>query len=50
LVRGRRDYYGVPGDIDAVKAFRDQTTRHWYRALRCRSQRTRLDWKRMDRA
>jgi hypothetical protein len=24
-------------------------TRHWYKALRRRSQRTRLNWKRMDR-
>jgi group II intron reverse transcriptase/maturase len=49
VVRGHRAYYAVPGNIDAVKAFRDQATRHWYRALRRRSQRTRLDWKRMDR-
>ena len=49
VVRGHNAYYAVPGNIDAVKAFRDQATRHWYRALRRRSQRTRLDWTRMDR-
>ena len=49
VVRGHRAYYAVPGNIDAVHAFRTQATRHWYRALRRRSQRTRLDWKRMDR-
>ena len=49
VVRGHRAYYAVPGNIDAVHAFRTQATRHWYRALRRRSQRTRLDWKRTDR-
>ena len=49
VVRGHCAYYAVPGNIDAVNAFRDQATRHWYRALRRRSQRTRLDWMRMDR-
>jgi RNA-directed DNA polymerase len=48
-VRGHRAYYAVPGNIDAVDSFRTQATRHWYQALRRRSQRTRLDWKRMDR-
>jgi RNA-directed DNA polymerase len=49
VVRGHLAYYAVPGNTDAVAAFRTQATRHWYRALRRRSQRTRLDWKRMDR-
>jgi hypothetical protein len=30
-----------------VNGFRDQVTRHWHRALRRRSQRTRLNWERM---
>ena len=34
---------------DAVAAFRTQATRHWYKALRRRSQRTRLNWARMNR-
>ncbi len=49
VVRGHLAYYAVPGNIEAIQAFRDQATRHWYRALRRRSQRTRLDWERMHR-
>jgi RNA-directed DNA polymerase len=49
VVRGHRAYYAVPGNTDAVAAFRTQTTRHWYKALRRRSQRTRLNWERMNR-
>ena len=49
VVRGHLAYYAVPGNIDAVEAFRTQAIKHWYRALRRRSQRTRLDWKRMNR-
>ncbi len=48
VVRGHLAYYAVPGNIDAVAAFRTQATRHWYRALRRRSQRSRLDWTRMN--
>ena len=32
-----------PGNLHAVNAFRDQATRHWYQALRRRSQRSRLN-------
>jgi hypothetical protein len=49
VVRGHRAYYAVPGDTDAVAAFRTQATRHWYKALRRRSQRTRINWERMNR-
>ena len=49
VVRGHRAYYAVPGNTDAVAAFRTQVTRHWYKALRRRSQRTRLNWTRMNR-
>ena len=49
VVRGHFAYYAVPGNIDTVAAFRTQATRHWYRALRRRSQRTRLNWERMRR-
>ena len=48
VVRGHAAYYSVPGNIKAVSSFRTQATRYWYRALRRRSQRTRLTWKRMD--
>ena len=46
VVRGHMAYYAVPGNI---RAFRTQVTRHWYHALRRRSQKTRLTWARMDR-
>jgi group II intron reverse transcriptase/maturase len=49
VVRGHFAYYAVPGNIDAVQAFRDQVTRHWLKALRRRSQRTRVNWARMGR-
>lgn len=49
VVRGHRAYYAVPGNTDAVAAFRTQATRYWYKALRRRSQRTRINWKRMNR-
>jgi len=42
-------YYAVPGNVQAVAAFRDQVTRHWYKALRRRSQRTKVIWARMNR-
>jgi RNA-directed DNA polymerase len=49
VVRGHLAYYAVPDNTDAVRAFRDQAAKHWYRALRRRSQRTRLTWERMNR-
>jgi RNA-directed DNA polymerase len=49
VVRGHLAYYAVPGNTDAVAAFRTQVAQHWYRALRRRSQRTRLTWVRMNR-
>jgi len=47
VVQGHLAYYAVPGNTNAVAAFRDQVTRHWYQALRRRSQRTRVNWARM---
>ena len=47
VVRGHLAYYAVPGNTDAVQAFRDEVTRYWFRALRHRSQRTRVNWARM---
>jgi RNA-directed DNA polymerase len=49
VVQGHLVYYAVPGNTDAVKEFRTQVARHWYKALRRRSQRTRLTWERMNR-
>ena len=49
VLQGHFAYYAVPGNSDAVSAFRDQVTRHWFKALRRRSQRTRVTWERMNR-
>jgi len=49
VVRGHLNYYAVPGNIDAVTAFRDQVRRHWFETLRRRSQRHRMTWDRYDR-
>jgi RNA-directed DNA polymerase len=49
VMRGHQAYYGVPGNYDAVNAFRNQVTRHWLKALRRRSQKSRLTWARMHR-
>jgi group II intron reverse transcriptase/maturase len=49
VVRGHLAYYAVPGNTDTVAAFRTQVTRLWFKALRRRSQRNRLNWERMNR-
>jgi RNA-directed DNA polymerase len=49
VLRGHYNYYAVPGNIEALRAFRLQVTRYWLRALRRRSQRTTVNWKRMSR-
>jgi RNA-directed DNA polymerase len=49
VLRGYYAYYAVPGNSRAMEAFRDQVTWVWYRALRRRSHRTRLNWRRMHR-
>jgi RNA-directed DNA polymerase len=49
VLRGHYSYYAVPGNIEAPRAFRRQVTRYWLRALRRRSQRTTVNWKRMSR-
>jgi len=49
VLQGHFAYYAVPGNSDAVSAFRLQVTRHWFKALRRRSQRTRVTWERMNR-
>jgi RNA-directed DNA polymerase len=49
VVRGHFAYYAVPGNTDALRAFRIQATRLWFTALCSRSQRKRLNWNRMGR-
>jgi RNA-directed DNA polymerase len=47
VVQGHLVYYAVPGNTDAAKEFLTQAARHWYKALRRRSQKTRMTWARM---
>jgi hypothetical protein len=49
VVRGHCAYYAVPGNINAVQTFRTEVARHWFWALRRRSQRNRLNWEQMNR-
>jgi len=49
VLRGHFNYYAVPDNSEALNAFRYQITRHWFKALRRRSQRHRLTWERMTR-
>jgi group II intron reverse transcriptase/maturase len=49
VIAGHQQYYAVPGNFNAVQAFRTRVTRHWRHALRRRSQKSRLTWARMDR-
>jgi hypothetical protein len=44
VVRGFMNYYAVPGNFDSIKAFRTRVSRIWFRALRRRSQKHRLNW------
>ena len=49
VVNGHMAYYAVPGNRAAITAFRDQVTRLWFKSLRRRSQKTRINWTRMHR-
>ena len=49
VLRGHYQYYAVPENIEALRAFRRQAVWHWLRALRRRSQRTTVTWERMSR-
>jgi RNA-directed DNA polymerase len=49
VIRGHLACYAVPGNGEAIKAFRTEAIRHWHRALRRRSQRSRINWARMNR-
>lgn len=46
VVQGYFNYHAVPGNIFQLAAFRTQVTRLWYRALKRRSQRSKLTWDR----
>ena len=46
VVQGWLNYHAVPGNMDRLNAFRSQVIRHWFRALRRRSQRRPMTWAR----
>jgi RNA-directed DNA polymerase len=48
VVRGYFAYYAVPTNIASMQSFRREVVRHWYKALRRRSQRDRTNWRRMS--
>ena len=49
VLQGHYNYYAVPDNIEALRAFREGIVRHWLRSLRRRSERHRLAWERMGR-
>jgi group II intron reverse transcriptase/maturase len=49
VLLGHYRYYGVPGNIRKLKAFKYHLSHLWYKALRRRSQRNQLNWERMNR-
>ena len=47
VLRGYFAYFNVPGNEKRMEQFYREVRRHWLRALRRRSQRHRLTWKKM---
>ncbi len=44
VLRGYFNYYGVPNNMRAMSVFYRETLWHWWRALRRRSQKSKLTW------
>ena len=49
VVQGYLNYHAIPGNTAALQAFRTEALHHWHFALRRRSQRGRMPWKRFSR-
>ena len=47
--RGYFNYHAIPGNAAALELFRREVVRAWLHALRRRSQRPRMPWKRFAR-
>ena len=47
VVQGYFNYYAVPGNLASLRSFRLQVIRRWMRALRRRSQKSRMTWPRL---
>jgi group II intron reverse transcriptase/maturase len=48
VLRGHYQYYGVPTNYRALRSFRDWVRRTWHRLLQRRSQKARLNRRRLD--
>src|SRR5208337_4170592 len=48
VVQGYFNYHAVPGNLVSLRSFRLQVIRRWFRALRRRSQRSRMTWERIE--
>jgi hypothetical protein len=46
-VQGYFNYHAVPGNLASLRSFRLQVIRRWMRALRRRSQKSRMTWPRL---
>jgi group II intron reverse transcriptase/maturase len=46
-LRGHFEYFGIRGNSDALRRFRDSATRRWHKWLQRRSWAARLSWERM---
>jgi group II intron reverse transcriptase/maturase len=49
VIDGHNRYYGVPANLSSLIKFRHQVGHLWFRTLKRRSQKTRLNWGRMER-
>ncbi len=47
VVRGYFAYHAIPGNWKAIAGFRTQVARLWYKTLRRRGQKSRINWARM---
>ena len=47
VVQGYFNYHAVPGNIVSLRTFRLEVSKRWLRVLRCRSQNSRITWKRL---
>ena len=49
VIQGAMNYYGVPGNLKAIEAFRTEICKSWLRALRRRSQKAgKFTWEKMQ--
>jgi hypothetical protein len=47
IVQGHFNYYAVPGNLKSLGVFRDRVLALWWRTLRRRSQKHRINWTRL---